>query len=245
MRELVLELKGVTKSFGGLVAVKSVDMKVREGEILGLVGPNGAGKTTLMNLVSGVYRPDAGGITFRNEDITRLSLDAVCKRGIAKTFQHPRAFPALTVLEGVMVSAIYGNGRRISIRQAEEEARTWLAYVGFPAGKIHSPLGSLNAIELRRAQLARALGSHPRLLLLDELTTGLTPSEGKDAMDLLRRMRDEGMTIIMIEHVMRIVMGVSDRIAVLDHGEKIADGTPEEIASDERVIESYLGERYI
>lgn len=240
----MLKVSGVSKSFGGLRAVNNVDLDLQEGEICGLVGPNGAGKTTLLNLISGIYRPDRGGIFFGGEDITNLSLDAVCKRGISKTFQHPRSFPGLTAREGVMISALYGNGRRPSVREAHVEAEECLCRVGFPEAKLDSPISSLNTIELRRSQLARALASHPRLLLLDELTTGLNPSEGKEAMRLIREIRNEGLTILMIEHVMRIIMGVSDRIVVLDHGEKIAEGTPEEIAKNEQVIDSYLGERY-
>jgi branched-chain amino acid transport system ATP-binding protein len=240
----MLTVDGVTKSFGGLVAVNKVSLTLHEGEILGLVGPNGAGKTTLLNLISGIYRPDAGGIVFAGEDITRLSLDAVCKKGISKTFQHPRSFPGLTARQGVMIGSLYGNGRRPTIREASSEAEECLRMVGFPKEKIDSPITSLNTFELRRTQLARALASHPKVLLLDELTTGLTPSEGKEAVSLIRKLRDQGMTILMIEHVMRIIMGVSDRIVVLDHGEKIAEGEPAEIVTNEKVIDSYLGERY-
>jgi len=240
----MLRVKRVSKSFGGLCAVRNVDMTLHEGEILGLVGPNGAGKTTLLNLISGVYRPDSGGIFFRDENITRLPLDAICKRGIAKTFQHPRSFPGLTAKEGVMISALYGNGHKPTMKQAAEEAVDCLHRVGFPEDKIDSPLGNLNTIELRKTQLARALASRPQMLLLDELMTGLTPGEGKEAIRLIRSMQDEGLTILMIEHVMRIIMEVSDRVVVLDQGEKIAEGTPREIAADGRVIESYLGEQY-
>lgn len=240
----MLNIQGVTKSFGGLKAVKSVDMSIEEGEILGLVGPNGAGKSTLLNLISGVYRPDTGGIFFQEKNITKLSLDAICKKGIAKTFQHPKSFPGLSAREGVMISALYGNGHRPTMKEAKSEAEECLNRVGFPDSKLDAPLGNLNTIELRRTQLARALASRPKMLLLDELTTGLTPSEGKEAIQLIKQLRDEGLTVLMIEHVMRIIMGVSDRVVVLDHGEKIADGTPQEVAVDERVIDSYLGERY-
>jgi branched-chain amino acid transport system ATP-binding protein len=240
----LLDVKSVTKSFGGLTAVNSVDLQVRKGEILGLVGPNGAGKTTLLNLISGIYHPDRGGIYFEQEDISRLSLDRLCKKGIAKTFQHAHSFPNLSAREGAMISAIYGNGRKISLEEAREEAGKQLAAVGLSPEKWDTPVTNLNMIELRRSQLARALASHPKLLLLDELTTGLNPSEGREAVRLIRMIRDEGVTILMIEHVMRVIMGLSDRIVVLDHGEKIAEGTPAEIATDQRVIDSYLGERY-
>jgi len=240
----MLNVKCVSKSFGGLQAVRNVDMTLREGEILGLVGPNGAGKTTLLNMISGVCRPDAGGIYFEEENITRLTLDAICKRGIAKTFQHPRSFPGLSAKEGVMISALYGNGHKPGMKQAQEEAIECVQRVGFPDEKMDCPLGTLNTIDLRKTQLARALASKPKMLLLDEIMTGLTPSEGKEAIKLIRSLRDEGLTILMIEHVMKIIMEVSDRVVVLDQGEKIAEGTPREVAADERVIESYLGEQY-
>lgn len=240
----MLHVSGVTKKFGGLVAVNNVDLKVKEGEILGLVGPNGAGKTTLLNLMSGIYRPDSGSITYQGEEISHLNLNKICKMGISKTFQTTQSFPGLTAREGVMISALFGNGHKISMNQAREEAAAYLAEVGFPAEKIDIPISNLNVIELRRAQLARALASKPRLLLLDELMTGLNPSEGTEAIALIKRLRDKGITIIMIEHVMRVIMGVSDRIVVLDSGEKIADGNPNEVIQNQRVIDSYLGERY-
>jgi branched-chain amino acid transport system ATP-binding protein len=241
---ILLEVAGVTKKFGGLVAVNNVDMNVREGEILGLVGPNGAGKTTLLNLISGIYHPDTGSILYRGEEISRLSLNKICKKGIAKTFQQTHSFPGLSAREGVMISALFGNGRKISMSEARIEAATYLNEVGFPRERIDLPLANLNVIELRRTQLARALASKPKILLLDELLTGLNPSEGTEAIALIKRLRDTGITIIMIEHVMRVIMGVSDRMVVLDSGEKIADGNPEEIIRDPRVIDSYLGERY-
>ncbi|NLV27790.1 MAG: ABC transporter ATP-binding protein [Methanomicrobiales archaeon] len=240
----MLDVKCVSKSFGGLKAVSNVDISMEEGEILGLVGPNGAGKTTLLNMISGVCHPDNGGIFFQKQNITRLSLDAICKKGISKTFQHPRSFPGLSAKEGVMISALYGNGHKPKMKEASEEAMECLHRVGFPLEKADNPLGNLNTIELRKTQLARALASRPKMLLLDELMTGLTPSEGKEAINLIRSMKNEGMTILMIEHVMRIIMEVSDRVVVLDQGQKIAEGTPKEVASNERVIESYLGEQY-
>jgi branched-chain amino acid transport system ATP-binding protein len=240
----MLEVRGVVKKFGGLVAVNNVDLDVHEGEILGLVGSNGAGKTTLLNVISGIYRPDAGSVHFKDQNITGYNLHRVCRAGISKTFQHAVSFPGLTACEGVMVSALFGNHHRTSLHDAEEEALEYLKFVGFPAEKNDAPLANLNMIELRRAQLARALASRPQLLLLDELTTGLNPSESTEAIRMIRTMRDQGITILLIEHVMRVIMGVSDRIVVLDHGEKIAEGAPAEIVENQAVIDSYLGERY-
>ncbi len=240
----MLEVRGVVKKFGGLVAVNKVDLTVHKGEILGLVGSNGAGKTTLLNIISGIYRPDAGTVHFNGTDITGLKLDKVCKAGISKTFQHAQSFPGLTAREGVMIGALFGNRHRTRLDAAEEEAVEHLKFVGFPPERMDTPLSNLNMIELRRAQLARALASRPQLLLLDELTTGLNPSEATEAIRMIRKMRERGITILMIEHVMRVIMGVSDRIVVLDHGEKIAEGTAREIAENQAVIDSYLGKSY-
>ena len=210
----MLAVDGVTKRFGGLIAVNNVEMAVREGEIVGLVGPNGAGKTTLLNLISGIYRPDSGSIRYRGEEISRLTLNQVCRKGIAKTFQQAATFPDLTAREAVMMGAIFGNHHRTTMADARDEAGACLETVGFPAGKVDRPM------------------------------TGLTPREGNEAVGLIRRLRDDGMTIVMIEHVMRVILGVSDRIVVLDHGEKIADGSSEEVLRDQRVIETYLGDRF-
>lgn len=240
----VLKVQGVVKKFGGIVAVNNVDITVHKGEILGLVGSNGAGKTTLLNIISGIYRPQAGSVYFNKRDITGLNLNQVCKAGISKTFQHVTSFPGLTACEGVMVSALYGNHHHVSLEKAEVEAREHLEFVRFPLEKIDTPLSNLNIMELRRAQLARALASKPRLLLLDELITGLNPSEVNEAIQMIQKIRDQGITILLIEHVMRVIMGVSDRIVVLDHGEKIAEGTAREIVENKAVIDSYLGKSF-
>ncbi|MGB4235841.1 MAG: ABC transporter ATP-binding protein [Methanoregulaceae archaeon] len=240
----MLELDGVTKKFGGLVAVNAVDLQVKEGEILGLVGPNGAGKTTLLNLISGIYRPDGGKIRYFGEEISRLSMDRICRKGIAKTFQLTHSFPGLTARESVMIGSLFGNSHHQSMGEASDEAEKLLKRVGFPMERIDMPLANLNVIELRRTQLARALASRPKILLLDEMMTGLNPSESDEAVSLIKSLRDDGLTIVMIEHVMRVILGVSDRMVVLDRGEKIAEGIPSHVVQDKRVIDSYLGERY-
>jgi len=240
----MLDMRGVVKKFGGLVAVNNVDFHVREKEILGLVGPNGAGKTTLINLIAGVYPSDNGTILYRGENISNLDLHQRCRKGIAKTFQNPTSFPGLTAAENVMVGLIFGNGHSIGKREARDEAIEILDYVGLPAEKADKPVSSLNLIEMKRTQLARALASKPDLLLLDELVTGLNPREINEAMELIIKIRENGVTILLIEHVMRVIMGVSERIFVMDQGERIAEGSPEEIIADPHVIESYLGKKY-
>jgi branched-chain amino acid transport system ATP-binding protein len=238
----MLSVKGVTKQIGGLRAVSSLDLTLNRDEIVGLVGPNGAGKTTLLNMISGISAPTAGKITFLGEDITGLPADRICRKGIAKTFQIAECFPHLSALECTMVGALFGNHARISMAEAGSEAAGVLDFVGFPREKQHTTIKNLNVVELKRVQLARALASKPKLLLLDELTTGLNPKESSEAVGLIRKIRDNGISILIIEHVMSVIMGVSDRIVVLDHGEKIAEGRPEEVVNNQRVIDTYLGD---
>ncbi|MBN1762721.1 MAG: ABC transporter ATP-binding protein [Methanomicrobia archaeon] len=239
----MLSIRNVSKQFDGITAIKDVSFTIEKEEIVGLVGPNGAGKSTLLNVISGVYLPSSGSVIFDGTDITNQSPNRVCKLGIAKTFQLVHSFPELTALQNVLVGAVFGNSEKISLKEAEAKAEEKLAYVGYPREKIRYPVKNLNVVELKRIQLARALATDPKLILLDEVTTGLNPKESNDAISLIQKIRESGITILMVEHVMRIIMNVSDRIVVLHHGEKIAEGMPEEIAKDEKVITSYLGEK--
>ncbi|RZN33448.1 MAG: ABC transporter ATP-binding protein [Methanophagales archaeon ANME-1-THS] len=239
----MLAIENVSKQFDGITAIKDVSFTIAKGEIVGLVEQNGAGKSTLLNVLSGVYLPSSGSVIFDGTDITGLSPDKICKRGIAKTFQLVQSFPELTALQNVLVGALFGNCEKISIKEATEKAEKNLAYVGYPLDKLNHPVKNLNVVELKRIQLARALSTDPKLLLLDEVTTGLNPKESNDAISLIQKIRESGITILMVEHVMRIIMNVSDRIVVLHHGKKIAEGRPEDIARDKNVISSYLGEK--
>ncbi len=239
----LLQVQGIRKSFSGIIALKDVTFEVHEGEILGLVGPNGAGKSTLINVITGIYRPDSGRVLFKGREITGMPPHRICRLGITRTFQNVETFPELNALENVLVGALFGKrdgDRSEALARAEEVLR----FVNFPQDKLEVKVRNLNVGELKKLQLARALATEPKLLLLDEVTTGLNPKESKDAVKMIKRIRDSGITILMVEHIMRIIMGVSDRIVVLNYGEKIAEGTPREVASDERVIESYLGEAY-
>ena len=238
----MLSLSGVTKQIGGLTAVNNVDLHIGPDEIVGLVGPNGAGKTTLLNIVSGVLPPTAGKVMFNNEDITGLKADKICHRGIAKTFQIAKSFPDLSAQQCVMIGVLFGNTKSPGMQEAGKLARQILDEVNFPQEKTETLIRNLNVVELKRLQLARALASRPKLLLLDELTTGLNPKESKEAVGLIHDIRDRGTSILIIEHVMSVIMGVSDRIVVLDHGEKIADGRPYEVVNNQRVIDTYLGD---
>ena len=236
--DMILQIEGIVKRFGGLVAVNNVSLGVAEGEIFGLIGPNGAGKTTLLNVVTSVYKPNAGTIRFKDQKISGSSPEAVCRRGISRTFQLCQPFPGMSALENVMVAAVFGKHTPIkdSLAWVEEV----LEFVEFPMPRDTLAM-NLNTAQLKRLDLARALASKPELLLLDELAAGLTPTELMEAMELIRKIRESGVTIIIVEHVMRVIMGICDRIAVLHYGEKIAEGTPAEIAKDEKVTDAYLG----
>lgn len=240
----LLEVSNVSKNFGGIKAVKNVSFIIEEGEIIGLIGPNGSGKTTLFNLINGIYPPSNGKIYFQGEDITNLKPHERCERGIGRTFQIVKPFLNMTVLENVAVGVLFGSKGLRNREMAEKEAWEILELTGI-AHKASAPARDLTLTEQKRLELAKALATKPKLLLLDEVVAGLSPAAAIEAMNLVKKVHATGVTVFVIDHVLRAVMGFSDRVIVLDHGEKIAEGKPEEIANDRRVIEAYLGERYI
>ena len=240
----MLKCTEVSKRFGGLQALKKVDLTVNQNEIAGLVGPNGSGKSTLLNLISGVYKPDSGKIRFLDEDISKLPPYAICSRGITKTSQTVQSFPDMTAVENVLVSVLFNEKKSATKTDALSRSQELLGFVGLNKEKFEVPAKSLNVIELRRIQLAKALATSPKLLLLDELLTGLTPRECDEAIDLVKLINKQGVTVLIVEHVMRVIMGLCDRVTVLHHGEKICEGTPKEVVKDENVVKVYLGKRF-
>lgn len=238
-RERLLEVSGLCKSFKGLQALDSVDIEVLRGEILGLVGPNGSGKSTLINLVSGHYRSDSGRMVFEGRDLTPLEAHRIARSGIARTYQIPRPFSHLTVLQNVVLSAMFGR-EQLGRGAAEREALAWLEFTGL-AGKAEDLPEGLNLHQRKFLELARALASRPKLLLLDEVLSGLTPSEIDGAIRTIQAIRDQGATIVFVEHVMRAVMELTDRIVVLNNGRVIAKGTPAEAMRRPEVVTAYLG----
>lgn len=235
----VLRAQSVTKSFGGLVAVRNFSMEVGEGEIVGLIGPNGAGKTTFLNVVTGFLKPDSGRVFFMGEDITGLPPHKICIKGVARTFQLIKPFSKMTILDAIAAGALVRVRSKVEAYRRAQEIIEFL--------RLRNPkrlCGSLNVVEEKLVELGRALATKPKLLLLDEIAAGLRPSEVEEMKKTLKLIRDEfGLSLVVVEHVMPLVMGVSDRVVVMSSGSKIAEGRPEEVASNPKVITIYLGER--
>jgi branched-chain amino acid transport system ATP-binding protein len=248
MSDALLETEHITKAFGGLVAVEDVSFQVTPRSIVSIIGPNGAGKTTFFNMLTGLYKPTLGRIRFAGSDVTGTRPDIITKLGVARTFQNIRLFSSMSATENVMVGQFGSILRPPAVRREEvavrEKAREMLAYVGLEKSQFERLASNLSYGDQRRVEIARALASDPALLLLDEPTAGMNPQESARLTDFMQQLREErDLTILLIEHDMRVVMGVSERITVLDHGTKIAEGEPEEIRANDRVIEAYLGKR--
>jgi branched-chain amino acid transport system ATP-binding protein len=236
----ILRVENMTRRFGGLVANSNVNIQVERGEILGLIGPNGAGKSTLFNIIAGAFPPSEGRIVFEGADITRLAAPKRCQLGIARTFQVPKSFDTMSVIENVIVGGFVRHPGAAAARRVALEVLDFAAL----SGRTESPASELTPPEKRRLEVARALATHPKLLLLDEVFAGLTPSEARLGVDLVKRVRDKGVTVVMVEHVMEIVMPLVDRAIVLDLGQVLSQGTAAEVVADPKVINAYLGERH-
>jgi ABC-type branched-subunit amino acid transport system ATPase component len=236
----VLRVSGVTKKFGGLVAVDNMDFEVGKHEVMGIIGPNGSGKTTMMNMISGAFKPNMGTIALNGIRISNLPAQEICRRGVGRTFQLVRLLPSLSVLENVIAGAVFGHKNRWG-RETEEHAHDMLERVGL-ASEAYAPISSLTYINQKRLELARVLAGEPKLLLLDEWLAGLNPKELEIGIELIHDLRAEGRTIVLVEHVMDAIRSLCNRCVVMSSGTKIAEGTPAEVLADSEVIRAYLGD---
>jgi branched-chain amino acid transport system ATP-binding protein len=239
----VLETRGLTRRFGGVAAVSDLSFSVEQGSVLGVIGPNGAGKSTLINLITGHLKPSGGSVLVDGDDVTGEAPWTIARSRVARTFQIVKPFRNLSVRENVAIGGMYGPERSSSAQEAIANADGALERVGL-LDKADAPPGDLSVADARRLELAKALSMKPRLLLLDEVMAGLRPGEIQPALDLIASLREEGVTIIVVEHVMKAIMAVSDSLLVMNEGEELASGDPETVMKDERVIEAYLGQRY-
>jgi len=232
----------IHKNFGALEALSDVSFEIQPGKILGIVGPNGSGKTTLFNVLTGVYKSDGGSVLFEDHQITGLPTHKICRMGLVKTSQIVKPFTRLSVMENVFIGGLYGRG--LGLNPARREAMELLNLVGL-SEVAHQPSGSITVAMRRRLELARALATGPKIILLDENMAGLTPVEIDAALELLRKINEEGIALVVVEHIMQAVMGISQYVIVLDYGKKIAEGTPEHIVNDQQVIKAFLGDEYV
>jgi branched-chain amino acid transport system ATP-binding protein len=237
----ILDVQGLKKNFGGLTATANVNFNIEQGEIVGLIGPNGAGKTTLFNLISGAITPDSGVITFKGKNIAGLKPYRICREGIARTFQSVKIFAKMSVFNHILIGYLFGDHKNKASGSSSEEVAKILDFVGL-SEMSENRAGDLTLANQKRLEVARALATQPELLLLDEVMAGLNPTEVAETMELVRKIREKGITVIMIEHVMKAIMEICDRVIVLHHGEKLAEGKPEEITRNQSVIEVYLGD---
>jgi len=234
----LLEIKGVSKSFGGIQALRNLDLTVSRGSIIGIIGPNGAGKTTLFNVITGHYKPDSGTIKFKGENVVGLPPYRICQKGLSRTYQIPRLFPELTIVENVMVAS-WSNAKNLD--EALARANAVLDFVKF-SGPRNALAKQVAVADAKRIELAKALATEPELLLLDETMAGLNPIETKEAINIIKEVSDRGVTVVLIEHVLRVVMSVCQYVYVLHEGRKLAEGSPQEIVNNHDVINAYLGE---
>lgn len=241
-RSDMLKVNGLTKRFGGLTAVNKLDFAIKEGETIGLIGPNGSGKTTVINLITKMIMPDAGDIIFNNSSLAGLGPDKICHYGVSRTFQLVKIFPEMSTLENVMVGHLYGCGKPVLTKDTREKCMAQLEFVGL-RGVANFPAGSLTYVNKKRLELARALATAPQLLLLDEFLAGLTPMELKEGIVLLEKVKKNGVSLIIVEHIISAVVALSDRVVALNAGEKICEGIPAEVMENETLINAYLGDK--